>query len=186
MYPRFLFHETLAPEGKLIANKEAEPADLTGWFDTPQKFDPAFVEVAPVVPPGTVPVDRPGYVPVQYPSHRFNVDGGSRIVGTAEEDQTLDPAVWKHSPADFTDAAPVAPKALDVPPAALTPLDAQKAELYGAKVADIVARIEKMDNRDALQMVHGLELANPKGARKGVTAAIEKRMAVLVPPPPGE
>lgn len=177
-YPKFLYHAEHAPEGFLIKSEADEPTGA-GWVDTPQKFDPTYVEPAKLVAPESVPADQPNYVPVQYPSWRFNVTtGAERLVQSAEEDAALDPAVWKDSPNPTV-------KPAVAPAGAKGGLADQKAALYSAKATDVVAQVVAMDSVDGLQIVHGLELANPAGARKTVIAAIEKRMAVLVPVVPG-
>lgn len=177
MYPKFLYHKTAAPEGQLIRTEADEPTG-EGWVDTPQAFDPAYVPPPVLVPPGTVPADAPGFVPTPYPSFRYHRDGQTQLVRTVEEDESLDPDVWKHSPADFD--------TVEVPaPAPVVPLKgnsaAMKAELYGAKVTDIVPRVAAMTDVDMLQMVQGFEEANPKGARASVIKAVEKRLAELPP-----
>lgn len=208
MYPRFLYHKDEAPSGRLIRNAEDEPTG-PGWVDTPQKFDPAYVEPAPVVPEGSVPADRPGYVPQQYPSHRYGASGEVRVVASAEEDAELNPRDWKHSPADFlAEIAPAepAPKpravaravtppppAPDVPPAdpAVPPpakpmnAKAMKASLYDAKEADVIAQVREMGDIEKLQIVKGFEETNPKKRAK-VIKAVDKRLAELGYVPPAE
>jgi hypothetical protein len=174
-YPRFLFHKELAPEGKLIRSAEDEPSG-EGWVDTPQKFDPAFVEPEKAVAPGTVPEDKPGFVPQPYPSYRYGRSGETKLVRNVEEDDALNPEDWKHSTADFDkkDDAPAPPP---TPPIAKS--DAQKAELYSAKVGDIAARVETLSDIVMLQTIQGFEEGNPKGARPGVMKAVEARLKAL-------
>ena len=47
-HAQWMYHETLAPKGRLIRN-EAEEALLVedGWFDTPAKFGTVTTETAP-------------------------------------------------------------------------------------------------------------------------------------------
>lgn len=182
MYPRFMFHAELAPEGKVIRSAEEEPTG-DGWFDTPQKFDPAYVDPKPIAEPGAAPINVPNFRPQPYPSHRFSADGSSRVVNSAEEDALLNTNDWKHSPADFEAKAenPFPPTHIGQEPVLpkLQTSDGMKAELYTSKVQDVVARVEQLTDLSMLQLVHGFELANPKGARVGVIKAIEKRLAEL-------
>lgn len=204
-YPKFLYHPELAPAGRLIRDEASEPTE-PGWVDTPQKFDPAYVEPAPIVPEGSVPADRPGYVPQPYPSVRYGASGETKVVASADEDAALNPADWKHSPAHFLDEPPavVAPPPPPAVPVVIDPLNPppevptentppapqlktdppqvgsakQKAALYAANAADVIDKVKGMSDIATLQMVKGFEESNPS-KRVTVIKAVDKRLADL-------
>lgn len=211
MYPRFLYHKEEAPSGKLIRSAADEPTG-EGWVDTPQKFDPKYVDPPKLVPDGSVPADRPGYIPKAYPSFRYGASGETQIVSSAEADAALNPADWKHSPADFlpktnapvmvTPLPPAPPVVIDplnpppelpvstAPPMPTLPAEPpqlsaakQKAALYAAPVAQVIANVKTMSDIEKLQMVKGFEETNPS-KRVTVIKAVDARLAELgyVPP----
>jgi len=201
-FPTFLFHETEAREGKLFQSADDLPADPTGWFDTPQKFDPAYVPPPPsAVPDGALPADarRNGFVPQPYPSVRYNrLTLAEKVVASAEEDDTLDPAVWKHSPDPKTWDEPETPGTVTTqpprpagadaddpppPPAATAPTKAeQRAALYKATVSHIIERVSGMTDRAVLDKIATFEAENPKGTRTTVLKAVKARLKELDAP----
>jgi hypothetical protein len=183
MYPKWLYHKDLAPDGRLIRGPEQDPIE-DGWVDTPAAFDPAYVAPPPrdpdAVPDAAV---KAGYVHRPYPSHRYNASGESRIVHSLAEDDMLDPADWKDSPAAFGDPPPAAaPAPAPPPPASEDSIATQRASLYAAKVADIVTGVETMTDLVKLETLKAFEQSNPKGARVGVIKALEARVKTLTPP----
>lgn len=205
-YPTFLYHETEAPEGRLIPNAEKEAELGPGWVDTPEAFKPGYKKPEPKIAAGTIPEEaaRQGYTPQPFPAHYYNRSGESRLVSGAEELATLDLAEWKDTP-DLTAkvwrspaavvAAAVAltarvPPSLDgagtatepppvVPTFVLT--DEQKTEFGKATVAQIVEKLEAIDNVTMLDALADAEAASEK-PRKGVLLAIKARHAVLLAP----
>lgn len=194
-FPTCLFHKTIAPDGQVFMTEADLPAADAGWVDTPAAFDPNYKAPTPVVPNGSIPADAPpGFVPNPYPSCRYRKGDpdNPRLVASAEEDAALEaaePGVWQHSP-DPKFKPPVAgpdagapdPNALaDFVTAAdgsVTLTDAQKAELYTAKVAEVVMKLEGISSPAMLKAIAAAEAENPT-PRKTVAKAVAARLAVL-------
>lgn len=193
-FPTTLFHKDLAPEGQVFMTKEDLP-DADGWVDTPAAFVAGYKPPKPVAPADSLPADAPpGFVPQPYPSYRYKVGDADNpvVVTTKEEDEALEakePGVWKHShdaaakvnqPADA--GAPTSGKLVDLgagdgdAPVVLT--DAQKAEFYGAKVADIVVKLSAIGSVSQLEAIAAAEAENPK-PRVTVQKAVKARLAEL-------
>lgn len=196
-YPKFLYHETHAPDGRAIMTEADEPKG-DGWHDTPAKFDPNYVPPPPpLVAEGTVPeaARLAGFVPQAYPSLRYSVHGGeAKRVDSADEDAALDPAVWKHSPdpTSWTTEEPEAPAGADaavsvtmttggVGSATTAPSsdDEQKAELYKANVSQIIEKVSAIHDPALLERVAAFETDNPKGPRKTVLQAVKAQLALI-------
>lgn len=193
-FPTTLFHKELAAEGQVFMT-EADLPTAPGWVDTPAAFDPAYKKPEPIAPSGSIPADAPpGFVPNPYPSCRYRKGDpeNPKRVATAEDDAALEaaePGVWQHSP-DPNFKPPVAgpdagapdPNALADIGGTTTLTDAQKAEFYAAKVAEVVVKLEAIGNPGLLTAIAAAEAENPKGARVTVAKAIAARLAVLSAP----
>ena len=122
------------------------------------------------------------YPAVRYRRNPDAEDGvDARIVKTAAEDDALDASVWKKRPLDCHAAPePIVP---DVPAETVPEIDAaedaRRKALHSMSVKDVVDIVEKASDLAALERVRDREQANPKGARKGILAAIEAQIAKL-------
>lgn len=183
-YPKVLYHKELAADGQLIKSAEAEAALSEGWVDTPEAFEEGYVKPAPVTDAKGHVQGAPvvGHIHRPFPSARYNKAGAEKVVRTQEEADALDPSVWKdtNDPAAFPADAPAAaaPPATP-PPSGKSKAELHKAELYSAKVADVAEKVATATDVDTLQLILGFELANPSGARVGVTKAVKKRLVEL-------
>lgn len=176
-FPTTLYHETLAPEGRRIPTAADMPKEK-GWVDTPAKFDKDYEEPAPrAVPLDRVPADRPGYVPIAYPSTRYNQKTGEVCsVANAKEDGKLDAKIWKDTP------NPVAEAKLEAAHAAEETGDDDtglKAEFQSATAADVIARVETVNDKALLKKLRKFEVDHPKAARTTVLKAIDARLDEL-------
>ena len=108
-----------------------------------------------------------------HPKWKYHKTQEARIVQTAADEAALGPD-WKDTPAAFIEVAPVV---------APTITDAQAAEIYGKRAADLVAHVAVAPKEalDELASVRATEVGNPKypGGRKQVLAAIDARIAAL-------
>lgn len=177
-YPCVRYHKTLAPEGRQI-NSPAQEAELgDGWVDTPAAFAPGYVALTSDPPEGTAmdTVVLPSKPLDLYPAMRYARDGRSVTVRSAGEDQALDPAEWKDTPDPKAwEAAAVAPPPVVAPPP-LTTEPVQPADpLFATTVAAIEDMVSEITDGAALDALAAREALNPKGARKGVIAAIKAR-----------
>jgi hypothetical protein len=94
-YPRWVYHKEHAVDGVLVPRAEDEPKG-EGWVSTPAAFDPNYVEPPPLPPEDLARGGRPF---VAYPTWRYAAHEEPRLVASAEEDEQLDKAIWKDSPA---------------------------------------------------------------------------------------
>ena len=171
-YPAMRYHKELAPEGLQIRSPEAEAELAPGWVDTPAKFDPAYRALTEDPPEGT-PFETyvaPAKPPIPYPAVRYAQDGSQLIVHSLEEDEALNPAIWKDTPdptAWLSDAA--VPVDTDAPD-----------QMHTLTVSQIGAVLETVTDPAELDDLETREYLNPKGARKGVLVAITTRREALI------
>lgn len=194
-FPTTLYHKTLAADGQVFMSEASLPSADAGWVDTPAAFDPSYVAPTPITPSGAVPADAPpGFVPSPFPSCRYRKGDpeNPKQVATAEEDAALEaaePGVWLHSPDPHYKPAAAGPDAGAPDPNALADLvpnadgsvtlsDAQKAEFYGAKVAEVVVKLEAISSAAMLNALAAAEAENPK-PRVTVVKAVKARIAAL-------
>jgi hypothetical protein len=169
---RYLYHPELAPDGKLFRAGTADPSEK-GWVTTPAAFDPDYV-APPPAPPEERPVPGlPAMGPrVLFPSWRYHRGTGeARLVATAAEAGELG-AEWVSTPADVGPPAPApAPTAEET--------SARRTAFYALTVAEVTAQVHATDDLAVLDLWRSYEDLNPKGARKGVLAAITNRVNEL-------
>lgn len=192
-YPAMRYHQTLAPDGREVKDAAADAALGEGWVKTPAAFEPGYVDV-PEPEEGTsmdtaVALTQE-YIP--YPALRYTREGGELIVNSAEEDQELDPRVWKKTPdpAAWADEAPapVADPASALTPPAVPPVTAVNpiaASLYLLNVAESELLVNGADTPAKLDVIEHAEKAHPKheGGRVSVLRAIADRREALAQAP---
>lgn len=147
-YPRFLFHPSLAPEGKIFGSLEDEQAKGAtadaGWVDTPAAFDPEYV--APPEPESgpnqTEAMAVQGIVPQRYPKHlyrRGDPDGAKEVATKEAHDvvEAAEPGVWKETPdpSAWDDPGPVPESSVPKTPAAAPPAESKPTKAAKAPAA---------------------------------------------------
>src|SRR5688500_4298298 len=102
-----LYHKEHAQEGRQVTADQAAGMLAQGWVDTPAKFDPHYVEPAPMPKAAGLPKDAPaGYVPKRFPWVMYNRLGEDRLFRSQDELDRVSPDEWKDSPAAFASDAP--------------------------------------------------------------------------------
>lgn len=182
-YPAMRYHNTLAPEGRVISSPEAEAALGDGWVDTPAAFDPAYKALTTDPPEGTAmdTVVLPAKPPERYPAMRYARDGRTQVVRNAEEEVSLDPVEWKDTPDPHAWAGMPPIEASSTPDAALTIGES----LYLLNAAESQRLVSVADSPEKLDAIEIAERAHPKheGGRVSVLRAIaETREALAVGP----
>ena len=183
-YPAMRYHKTLAPEGREVTNAQKAAELGEGWVRSPAAFDPGYVEL-PEPEDGTpmddvAPIERE-YIP--YPAMRYSRDGQERIVQTKEQDNDLDPAIWKATPdpaAWANEPAPATPPP-PAPPATGPAQSAIAASLYLLNAGESAALVNGQDTPEKLDVLEAAERAHPKhdGGRVSVLKAIAARREAL-------
>lgn len=206
LYPRFMFHKEQAPEGRLFQSAEEAEALGPDWVVTPAAFDPNYVAPAELVPSGSIPIEaaNAGFIPQAYPAWRHQKNGEPCLVQNAEEDDALDPDVWKASPADHgiaaADVAPVIPfpsapapsgsvlgDATEAEQKAAQEMAAKATELHNTSIADITKVLEGCPDVSVLRNVKQLEMLNPAGPRITLVRFIDNAVkAIEVPAAPSD
>lgn len=194
-YPCTRYHKDLAPEGREIKNAEKEAELGEGWVDTPAAFDPAYVPPT-VDPPEGTPFESyvaPAAPPIAYPAMRYSRDGGERTIqGPGEEEAGWQDHPWTKdelaatvAPAAPPETDPVSPPGArsvheaDPPPPNAPPVlpdEGPKEDgLFSVPVPKVEEVVAEITDPAELNDIEAREQRNPRGARKGVLAAIAAR-----------